>query len=434
MQNKLDNFDQMLKDMFDGYESPLNEMHWEELEEELNIVTPGMTGYFSAITTGLVATSMVFMAMLFFVSDANYSPNEIEQEEIVLSGNGQSGNTGIAESKDTQNAATYSVEESDAANTNGDDISTTTEDVNTEVSSEMETNQSSRVEEKGTVESSESTSVAEANSASNINSSNTTSEEDNTVVASSVESEEASNIRTGCTGLTIDFDASEEYGANAKYLWNFGDGYFSNEATPSHTFNKEGTFDVSLSVTSAESGQITSNVVQAMIEIVEAPIANMDIEIESANAITLHNKSFNANDVEWRIDGSTQGNGASISLSVADNTNYELKLAALNVGGCVDTLDIDIRSIEAGSEFPRAFETSYGHSFAPGAIIDEGNVSSVKIYNLNSGELVFEGSGNKGWNGNLPNGEKADKGTYQWMMAVEQDASIDVYHGDLELR
>lgn len=423
MQNELDNFDQLLKNAYDGYEAPLNDLHWEELEEELKIVTPGMTGYFSAVTTGLVATSMVFMAMLLFVSGSNYAPQDIEHE--IISQEGVSTNNDLGDSSAELNPGlTNSSIEVENQST---DSNNPVEPVHSEASSEnadvlissTETNKN-ETSTQGLTES--------------VDTKSSTPEKTNTVVASSVESEEASNIRTGCTGLTIEFDASEEYGAKAKYLWNFGDGYFSNEATPSHTFNKEGVFDVSLSVTSAASGQITSNVVQAMIEVIEAPVANIDITIESANAITLNNKSYNANDVEWKIDGSTQGNGASISLSVADNTNYELQLAALNEGGCVDTLTTEIRSIEAGSEFPRAFETSYGHSFAPGAILDEGEVSSIKIYNKKSGALVFEGSGSKGWKGDLPSGDKAESGTYQWMMAVKQDASIDIFHGDLELR
>ncbi len=419
MQNELENFDQLLKNAYDGYEAPLNDLHWEELEEELKIVTPGMTGYFSAITTGLVATSMVFMAMLFFVSDANYGPQHVEDEVLsqdITTGNGHGVDLEKLQSinDNTELDSNEIASTENLANENDNTVSTT--------------EQAEEVEAIDTI-------IEEETS---INHSETTSPEptidDNTVVASSVESEERSNIRTGCTGLTIDFDAAEEYGTNAKYLWNFGDGFFSNEATPSHTFNKEGVFDVSLSVTSAASGQITSNVVQAMIEVVEAPIANIDVTIESANTITLNNKSYNANDVEWKVDGSTEGNGASISLSVADNTNYELKLAALNEGGCVDTLSTEVRSINAGSEFPRAFETAYGHKFAPGAILDEGEVTSIKIFNKKTGALVFEGSGNKGWTGDLPSGDKAERGTYQWMMSVEQDVSIDIYHGNLELR
>jgi hypothetical protein len=121
-------------------------------------------------------------------------------------------------------------------------------------------------------------------------------------------------------------------------------------------------------------------------------------------------------------------------MSVADNTNYILQLAAINDGGCVDTLLTKVNSIKAGSEFPRAMDTSYGTVFAPGAILDEGDVTSVKIYNQRSGKLVFEGTGNKGWNGNLPSGTKAETGNYQWIMAVEQDNLVDVYHGDVELR
>ncbi len=427
MAKDLDKFDELLKDALDGHEAPFNELHWEELEEELNVVAPGMSNYFSAVTTGLVATSLVFMSMLFLLSDGNGVNSDHEDEVIVVAENTGTG-SGTVKSDETNNAAfeSSSDDESTESGTHNSEIE------HESISAVEETDEANASNTFNTAAKS-STKSTENDTADNteVNSENNSNE--SVVVASSVKAEKK-NIRTGCTGLTIDFTAKEEYGNNAKFLWNFGDGYFSTESNPSHTFNKEGTFDVSLSVTSPGSGQITSNVVQAMIEIVEAPIANVDVEINGPTTVSVFNKSYNANDVEWRIDGATEGNGSSVSVSVADNTSYEVHLSALNEGGCVDTLESTIRSIQAGSEFPRAYDTSYGNAFAPGAIIDEGEVQSIKIYSNKTGDLVFEGSGNKGWYGETPQGEKANKGAYKWVMAVVKEDVIDVYHGDLEVR
>lgn len=431
MANQLENFDELLKNAMDGAEAPFNEAHWKELEDELNIVSPSVTGYFSAISTGIVATSLVFALMLFMLSDGNQH-EAISEIEVIENNDGPKGAGQNANSDQAQIAA--------AENNNSDANSLDVEGAlsNSENSENNDDLEKSEIEKSKDEESYESelTEAVSENTKTNSTKGNKGGKKDGeTVVASSTEvSAEKSNVRKGCTGLTIAFDASEEYGANARYLWNFGDGFFSNEANPSHTFNKEGVFDVSLSVTSSASGQITSNVVQAMIEIEEAPIANIDLQLSGPNTISFNNKSFNANDVEWNLDGEIYGNGSSISMSVADNTNYSLQLSAINDGGCVDTLITKINSIKAGSEFPRAIDTSYGTPFAPGAILDEGEVTSVKIFSQKSGELVFEGSGNKGWSGNLPSGTKADKGNYRWIMAVEQQNTVDVYHGNLELR
>src|SRR5690606_32264152 len=130
-----------------------------------------------------------------------------------------------------------------------------------------------------------------------------------------------------------------------KYLWNFGDGFFSNEANPSHTFNKEGVFDVSLSVTSKTTGQISSNVVQAMIEVKEAPVANIEVDIEDISSITVKNDSYNANDLKWNLDGVAYLDKNEINLSVADNTRQNLIMSVSNDGGCTDTLETVINSL-----------------------------------------------------------------------------------------
>jgi len=72
MENKLNNFDKILKDTVEEHEAPYDPLHWESLEKELNILAPSPVKYFSSLTTGLVAVSLVFMAMLMFVSDVNH--------------------------------------------------------------------------------------------------------------------------------------------------------------------------------------------------------------------------------------------------------------------------------------------------------------------------------------------------------------------------
>jgi PKD repeat protein len=417
MANQLNEFDKMIKESLDGYEAPYDHTHWEELEEELNVTAPGISTYFGAVTTGLVLTGIVFIGMLFFNSVYfNGSVADIQTEDEKTTGIGK-----VSENQTEANSVTTAfLDDSDSTDqaetqtviTEGE--TGTSENINTIEESEKMT--STNPENKG-----ESLSMTQASS------------ESPTEIETS-ESENSPKLRTGCTGMTIDFNASEEYGKDAHFLWNFGDGYFSNEANPSHTFNKEGIFDVSLSVTSPSSGQITSNVVQAMIEVVEAPIANLELDIESPEVVKLGNKSYNATEIQWKLDGEIVSAKPEINVSLADNTHYQLSLIAYNEGGCSDTLQAEVNSVIAGNEFPKAYETSYGTSFAPGAIIDDGNVTSIKIFEKASGNLVFEGSGSKGWEGTNLSGEDATPGKYQWVMMVNKSDAIDIYHGEIQLR
>ncbi|ARU57409.1 hypothetical protein OLMES_3371 [Oleiphilus messinensis] len=57
---------------------------------------------------------------------------------------------------------------------------------------------------------------------------------------------------SGVVPLTVNFDGSgstDPDGDDLGYLWDFGDGTFSNEATPTHTFDQVGNYAVTLTVT-----------------------------------------------------------------------------------------------------------------------------------------------------------------------------------------
>jgi len=418
MANQLNEFDKMIKESLEGYEAPYDHNQWEELEEELNVAAPGITSYFGAVTTGLVLTSVVFIGMLFFNSTYFSSSSK---EELVAVEDSSGNRTKISD--DSQPSSTLNTTHTvEVVDSGSEDTQSSTNNKTPKLSEKLASQPSTENEE-----------IAGKNNidepAPNHQKANS-----NTAEIEISEDDNSPKIRTGCTGMTIDFNASEEYGKNAHFLWNFGDGYFSNDANPSHTFSKEGIFDVSLSVTSPASGQITSNVVQAMIEVVEAPIANLELHFYSPEIIQLSNKSYNAAEIQWKIDDEIVSAKSDVSLSLADNTHYNLALIAYNDGGCSDTLHADINSIIAGSEFPKAYETSYGTSFAPGAIIDDGTVASIKIFEKTTGTLVFEGSGNKGWEGNDLNGSNAKPGKYEWIMQVNKPEAIDIYRGQIQFR
>ena len=426
MANQLNEFDKLIKESMENYEAPYDHSHWEELEDELNVSAPGITSYFGAVTTGMVLTSVVFIGMLLFNS-IYFSGTESEKlpEADQITGIDQSGGSdkGFLNDATEDSVQNPIISEGDSQLepelTEVEKTNSLSENQNSNSKKNINTKELSSLSSPENDKDSESTVEALSNKNSEIEVS---------------DDESSPKMRTGCTGMTIDFNASEEYGKDAHFLWNFGDGYFSNEANPSHTFSKEGVFDVSLSVTTPVSGQITSNIVQAMIEVVEAPIANLEFSISSPEVLMISNKSYNAAEIQWKLDGEIVSAKPEVSVSLADNTHHKLSLIAYNEGGCSDTLDATVNSIIAGSEFPKAFETSYRSTFAPGAIIDDGIVTSLKVYEKSTKKLVFEGSGNKGWEGKNPDGTDAKTGQYQWVMVIDKNDAIDIYQGEVQLR
>ena len=86
-------------------------------------------------------------------------------------------------------------------------------------------------------------------------------------------------------GQEIIFDASNSVdpeGEITSYLWNFGDGSTSNSVSPTHTYNQQGIYQVSLSVTDSSN---KSSTVTTIAGINRNPI---NIEISGGNGFTIH--------------------------------------------------------------------------------------------------------------------------------------------------
>lgn len=75
-----------------------------------------------------------------------------------------------------------------------------------------------------------------------------------------------SSVQSGNAPLKVTFGNSSS-GDISEYLWNFGDGYTSNEHSPIHTFNNPGTYNVVLTVY----GQGGNSSASLLINVLEAP-------------------------------------------------------------------------------------------------------------------------------------------------------------------
>ena len=62
------------------------------------------------------------------------------------------------------------------------------------------------------------------------------------------------SVAEGCPGTAVEFKVTN-MSEDGIYLWNFGDGSFSNHANPEHTFTKPGRYQVMLSMSAAGVGR-----------------------------------------------------------------------------------------------------------------------------------------------------------------------------------
>lgn len=234
------------------------------------------------------------------------------------------------------------------------------------------------------------------------------------------------NVSSACAGTTVDFNASNGP-SKGSYLWNFGDGHFSSKANPQHSYAKPGVYDVSLSVTNLEDGQIRTKVLEDFIRIQAAPKA--DFEWQFVNGPTdeptvkLVNTSENAHAYEWRFEDGSTSQAISPVLSYNQKGKHAITLEVTNEQGCKD---IQIAYISIENDFnlgaPEKF-TPGKDLFMPESLKQGKQNFKLTIYN--GAKPIFESSNkSKGWNGKLPDGSYAVSGQqFPWIVIVKNEAT-----------
>jgi PKD repeat protein len=232
------------------------------------------------------------------------------------------------------------------------------------------------------------------------------------------------NVRKACRGEEVDFQTTNGP-KTGSYLWNFGDGHFSDDVNPKHKFAKAGHYDVSLSITS-DNGQINTTVVNDMITIEEAPDADFSWEFintdPSAPEVRIVNLTEGGNTYEWSngTESKVISDGATFRLQ--NSGRQVIALNAKNQAGCADGA---VKHISVNTDFTLGAPKQW--SVADGVFMPQGLKKSKVDFTLTiydaAGQEVFETSSRvKGWDGKLPGGAQAQSGsTYSYKVIITSD-------------
>lgn len=166
------------------------------------------------------------------------------------------------------------------------------------------------------------------------------------------------SITEGCEGLTTSFSSSVSNGdAIASYQWDFGDGSpKSTEATPSHQYNREGTYVVKLTYVTANGCKGTVGLFySSTINIYRKP--NPDFSSPQAPQVCGNNwvKFNGTTDVgtswSWSFGDYNYGSGQQVAHSYREPGTYDVTLTVSN-HGCSETIT-KTAYIRAINPFPR---------------------------------------------------------------------------------
>ncbi len=226
----------------------------------------------------------------------------------------------------------------------------------------------------------------------------------------------------GCVPADIFFDnlsfpIDETYDID----WDFGDGGFSDSISPTHIYETDGVFTVSVSIVSPL-GCETDTTFNELITVLPSPVAGFDFSPEEPSilepTITFFDESEGALRWSWDFgDGSSGSVLSSPTHTYRDTGLFEVIQVVTHPSGCQDTL---IRYLDIKPEvryfIPNAF-TPNGDStndlFRGVGIMEGATNFRMSIWNR-WGELVFETTDPfGGWNGRKNNtGKDSPNGVY----------------------
>ena len=225
----------------------------------------------------------------------------------------------------------------------------------------------------------------------------------------------------GCAPGTVTFN-NLSFPIDETYTldWDFGDGGSSDEISPTHTYEQEGTYTVSVDIISPI-GCETDTIFPDLISVKPSPVANFSFTPNEPNnlepIVRFDDQSEGAILWEWQFGEEGRSFDRNPTYHFRDTGRYEIKQIVTHPSGCMDTLIqfLDVRP-EVTYYLPNAFtpnSDSVNDTYKGVGLMKGATDFEFSIWNR-WGELVFQTNNpDEGWNGQKFNsGRSSPNGVY----------------------
>ncbi len=226
---------------------------------------------------------------------------------------------------------------------------------------------------------------------------------------------------TGCAPGSIFFDnLSTPVDESYDVQWDFGDGGGATEISPEYVFTREGTFSVTLDITSPIGCQ-TDTAFTDLITIEPSPVADFTYspqEVDNFNPeVQFTDQSSGAGKWFWELEGNAYFTQQNPTYKFQDTGRQEVRLIVTHPSGCQDTAVQIIDIVPKVTFFlPNAF--SPNDDSVNDVFIGKGYLEGIREFELSIwnrwGEMIFRSTDPLlGWNGRKNNtGKPAPVGVY----------------------
>ena len=224
---------------------------------------------------------------------------------------------------------------------------------------------------------------------------------------------------SGCAPLKINFSPIET-SDSIEYIWDFGDGEFSDKMNPSHSFKKEGNYIVSLNIKYPVSKKTSFFSLTNEIIVFPSPSSKI-VSICNQNTYQFKLDEFTENTIKWYLNEDFITEDIESEHTFVKPGTYLLSCTIENQYSCISKLSelLDIKIVH-DIAMPNAFRPNGDGSndlFGPNEEYYNQYKLVLKIYNR-SGELVFESnSSRQKWDGlMMGSGRIAPYGVYAYFL------------------
>lgn len=436
MNNEQDAFEQKLRESLDQFEVPYNSSDWAQLERALNGTSAVSRWSNGRTISAVVAGALLIGAGAWYLGSQGVDAPEAEHVATTTE-------QPVVEDRATVPTATTptTLPGESEATTNANEATSLPEEEKPQQSWGKETlertgsTRSAVFGPTGPVGTKGHPDVAVTEPVKTASASESAAEH-------STKSTFTASASEACAGASVDFKVSN-MPEGGIYLWNFGDGSFSNKANPEHTFTKPGSYQVMLSMSAAGVGTIQNKPSSDVIVIHEAPKAEFNVLKQEYDghlpSVHFENRSMGGKKYHWDF-----GDGKTSAIPHPDHIYkkkgvYKVELTVTNEIGCEDKSMRDVRiDKDYNLDAPASFSPNGDgeeETFIPEALRSLGVKFNLMIYSSNGSLLYQTNDATKPWTGRPSNrGDVCGAGEYVWVVDVRESLHLgETYTGKVRL-
>ncbi len=422
----MDKFEKIIKESVEGFEAPYDAQAWANVSAQLGKKGGGMKWIIGSAAAVVLISGTVYMMQddTATPADQALTENTIQPTEEVIT------NPVVSNPVDLNEGVTEGVSENNETGSTSNGVETAV----TNSSGSTTNGQNPTDHNTGST----GTEVNPTTTQTGTTTNNTSSNNDPEVIAPLKTNPRfvASN-NAACMNTEFIF-TPEDMNQNVNFVWEFGDGSFTNSKIASHTYTRSGTFNVTLSLKDAKTNKTLS---KSAVEVVVNPVPAVNFAWEQSNnlipTISFINLTEDADKFAWDIKGVKTSTDTQIDYTFRKKGTYIVELSAGNEFGCTNTVQ---KPIEVKSDYnllaPTAFTPNGDNKndyFIPEAL---------RIMDVDFTMVVFDKSGkvmyqttevNMPWDGtNATDNSIAEDGAYVWKVQFKNsNGELEMYEGQV---